>query len=120
MFGSHRVLRRWISGLSFALSCGFIVLACGLFAVAAPSAQTSPVRVERPLTNPIITENALPGTDEWANIGNYDITSLAAYPGATSVNAGSSIPIYVKGTGTSLSARLYRLGYYQNHGARLI
>src|SRR5437868_4953763 len=67
----------------------------------------------------IAIENALPGTDEWASIGNYDINSLQALAGATSVNAGGSINIHVKSTGSTLAARLYRLGYYQDHGARL-
>jgi subtilisin-like proprotein convertase family protein len=72
-----------------------------------------------PQSNRIQTENALPGTDEWASIGNYDINSLQAFANAASVNAGSPINIHVKSTGNSLSARLYRLGYYQDHGARL-
>src|SRR5205823_2684363 len=54
-------------------------------------------------------------------IGNYDINQLAAFPGATSVNAGAPISIYISSTtGMSLTAQLYRLGYYQGHGARLI
>ncbi|MBF6612653.1 MAG: S-layer homology domain-containing protein [Chloroflexi bacterium] len=83
---------------------------------------TNPTRqgaVRTPSSSRIAAENSLPGTDEWASIGNYSITSLAAYPGAVSVNAGSAISIYVNSTGSSISARLYRLGYYQNHGARL-
>jgi subtilisin-like proprotein convertase family protein len=73
----------------------------------------------RPLSNRITEENALPGTDEWANIGNYDINALSAFPGSVSVNAGQPINIHVKSSGNALSARLYRLGYYQDHGARL-
>ncbi len=73
----------------------------------------------RPLTNRITQENALPGTDEWASIGNYDINALSAFPGAVSVNAGGPVNIHVKSSGSSLSARLYRLGFYQDHGARL-
>jgi subtilisin-like proprotein convertase family protein len=73
----------------------------------------------RPLTNRITQENALPGTDEWANIGNYDINALSAFPGTVSVNAGGPVNIHVKSSGSSLSARLYRLGFYQDHGARL-
>ncbi len=120
MFDTRGGVVRWTIVLGFVLICGLIGLVPGLFAVAAPHAQIPSAHSRRPLGNPIVTENALPGTDEWASIGNYDITRLAAYPGATSVNAGGPISIYAKGTGTSLSARLYRLGYYQNHGARLI
>src|SRR4051812_43420088 len=35
----------------------------------------------RALANRITEENDLPGTDEWANIGNYDINALSAFPG---------------------------------------
>lgn len=72
-----------------------------------------------PRASRITDENALPGTNEWASIGNYDINTLAAYAGATSVNAGGSVGIHIKSTGTSATARLYRLGYYQGQGARL-
>ena len=70
--------------------------------------------------NRITAENALPGTDEWANVGWFDIDRLAAYAGANSVNAGDPISFYISSAVPSVSARLYRLGYYQNHGARLI
>src|SRR5438105_3117069 len=90
----------------------FILVGATIFLLtAAPTPAHALQQPHGPLTNRIITENAQPGTDEWANIGNYDINNLAAYPGATSVNAGNPIAIYVKSSGTSLSARLYRLGY---------
>ncbi len=72
-----------------------------------------------PTTGRIAAENALPGTDSWASVGNYSINSLSAYSGAVSVNAGDPISIYANSSGSTLSANLYRLGYYQNHGARL-
>ncbi len=78
-----------------------------------------PAQRARPTTsNRITTENALPGTDTWTVVGNYNINALAAYAGATSVNAGDPISIAVQGSGSSLSAVLYRLGYYGDHGAR--
>jgi subtilisin-like proprotein convertase family protein len=85
----------------------------------AAAPETSPLLAEgrQPESNRIQTENALPGTDEWAAIGNYDINSLQAFAGAASVDAGNPIVIHVKSTGSSLSARLYRMGYYQDHGA---
>jgi hypothetical protein len=73
-------------------------------------------------TNRITAENALPGTDAWGVIGNYNINRLAAFVGNISINAGESVNIHVKSTAagaTSLQSRLYRLGYYQDHGARL-
>ncbi|HEX8220485.1 MAG TPA: N,N-dimethylformamidase beta subunit family domain-containing protein, partial [Chloroflexia bacterium] len=72
----------------------------------------------RPANSRIAAENALPGTDEWADVGNHDMSKLSAFAGAVSVNAGEAVNVHVKSTGSSLSARLYRLGYYQDHGAR--
>ena len=71
-----------------------------------------------PRASRITDENALPGTDEWASIGNYNIDALAAYVGSASTDAGGSIGVHIKSTGSSATARLYRLGYYQGHGAR--
>src|SRR4051812_48245168 len=96
------VRARWAVALGFVLGCGLIGLGPAWFVAAAPTAQIKTAHVERALTNPIITENALAGTDEWADIGNYDINHLSAYPGATSVNAGAAISIYVKSSGSSL------------------
>src|SRR5689334_8060753 len=100
--------------------CFLAGLLVTLLFLVTPTSRAMPRQAGRAVTNPIVTENALPGTDEWASIGNYDINNLSAYPGATSVNAGGPIGIYAKSSGTTLSARLYRLGYYQNHGARLV
>jgi subtilisin-like proprotein convertase family protein len=72
----------------------------------------------RPANSRIAAENALPGTSEWADVGNYDINKLSVFMGAASVNAGDPINVHVKSTGSSVSARLYRLGYYQDQGAR--
>ena len=123
MMTGRRVGARWAMSLVFLFAIGLGALV-SLILASPPlpdrTARAASPHAEHPLTNRITTENALPGTDAWASIGNYDITRLAAYPGATSVNAGSAIDIYVKSAGSSLSAQLYRLGYYQNHGARLI
>ncbi len=73
----------------------------------------------RPANSRIAVENALPGTSEWADVGNHDMSKLSAFTGAVSVNAGEPMNVHVKSTGASLSAKLYRLGYYQDQGARL-
>jgi hypothetical protein len=70
--------------------------------------------------NRITHENALPGTDAWAKPGTFRLDHLAAYAGAVSVNAGAAVDLFVHATGSTANAQLYRLGYYQNHGARLI
>ncbi|HEX8228366.1 MAG TPA: N,N-dimethylformamidase beta subunit family domain-containing protein [Chloroflexia bacterium] len=73
----------------------------------------------RPANSRIAVENALPGTSEWAEVGNHDMSKLSAFTGAVSVNAGEPMNVHVKSTGATLSAKLYRLGYYQDQGARL-
>lgn len=113
----------------FLLFCASGFLASAALSFAAPPAAKStggqaapPAAVAatpRPRPTRIAQENSLPGTDEWANIGNYDIDALAAFPAPSSVNAGGSVAIHLRSTGSSVTARLYRLGYYQDHGARL-
>lgn len=88
------------------------------------AAQSAPIQdtkygIPNTPSTRIAQENTLPGTDDWANIGNYDINSLSAFVGAVSVDAGNPINIHVKSTGSAMSASLYRMGYYQDHGARL-
>ncbi|MEO5950944.1 MAG: N,N-dimethylformamidase beta subunit family domain-containing protein, partial [Chloroflexia bacterium] len=72
-----------------------------------------------PRAGRIADENALPGTNEWASIGNYNINTLTAYADKASANAGESVGIHINSVGNSATARLYRLGYYQGQGARL-
>ena len=106
-----------------ALVCAVLLLTAGLWVVltpAGPMQAAAPQHAAPAANNRIVTENALPGTDEWSDIGWNDPPKLNAYAGATSVNAGNPISIYVNTAGSSITWRLYRLGYYQNHGARLI
>src|SRR4051794_40881000 len=84
-----------------ALAC-CMAFALWLFPTVVAPARASGVGPGRPLTNRITTENALPGIDDWADVGNYNISSLSAFAGATSVNAGGPIGIHVKSTGTSM------------------
>lgn len=106
--------------LGFTLLALLVVVGAHLTSRGSITATAAPLPA-RVLDNRITAENTLPGTDDWASTGNADSTHFAAFAGATSVNAGSPVSIYVTSTtGTSLSARLYRLGYYQGHGARLV
>jgi hypothetical protein len=71
--------------------------------------------------NRIVRENELPGTDSWQAPGSYNDTRLAAFAGSASVNVGQPIAIYINNAqGGLLHLTLYRLGYYQGHGARLV
>src|SRR5215213_9233082 len=112
--------RLLIVGAGLVVSCALLGIGVLLFG-STPQARAARA-LGVPLPNSRISvENALPGTDTWASVGNYNNTQFAAFAGATSVNAGDAIDIHVTSqAGTSLSAVLYRLGYYQDHGARVI
>ncbi len=73
-------------------------------------------------TNPIVTENQLPGTPQstWDINGAGD-TTLQGYATNISVNVGQTVSFKI--TDTSLKPYhidIYRMGYYQGNGARLI
>lgn len=74
-------------------------------------------------TNPIATENGLPGNpaSEWDIAGAGDL-SIQGFSTNISVNTGSTIgfKIDVQAPATSYTIKIYRLGYYNGDGARLI
>ena len=71
--------------------------------------------------NAIVCENQLPGTpeSEW-DIDGVGDTSIQGFATQISVNAGSGIQFKVDTTATAFSIKIYRLGYYQGDGARLM
>jgi hypothetical protein len=73
--------------------------------------------------NAIVTENLLPGnpSSEWDISGAGDL-SIQGFATDISVNKGSTVrfKINVGGTNKNFSIRIYRIGYYQGNGARLI
>src|ERR1700730_990461 len=79
--------------------------------------------------NPIVTENALPGNpnSEWDltenTDGSFGDLSILGFSTDISVNKGSTINFKITittGTDKQFGIKIYRLGYYQNNGARLI
>ncbi len=73
--------------------------------------------------NPIVTENALAGNpqSEW-EVGNAGDPTIQGFATDISINKGTTVSfkINVTGTNKNYSIRIYRLGYYQGNGARLI
>src|SRR5262245_37614 len=72
-------------------------------------------------TNPIVAENQLPGTPEgvWG-VGTGD-PSLQGFATDMSVNHGQTISFKVNDTALApYHIDIYRLGYYQGNGARLV
>ncbi|MCU0379586.1 MAG: DUF4082 domain-containing protein [Chitinophagaceae bacterium] len=73
--------------------------------------------------NPIANENALPGNPQWEwDVSASGDPSIQGFSTDMSVNKGNTVRFKVRITGTNknFSIRIYRLGYYQGNGARLI
>ena len=72
--------------------------------------------------NPIVTENALPGNpaSEWDISGAGDL-SIQGFATAMGVNKGNTINFKVTAPAdVPYTINIYRIGYYQGNGARLI
>ena len=71
--------------------------------------------------NAVVCENQLPGTPAsvWDVSGVGD-TSIQGFATASSVNAGSRIDFKVKTDARAYTVNIYRLGWYQGNGARLV
>jgi len=72
--------------------------------------------------NPIVTENQLAGTPEsvWQISGSGD-ASIQGFPTDISVDQGQTISFKINDTANALfHVNIYRLGYYQGNGARLV
>ena len=78
--------------------------------------------------NPVQQENLLPGTPDWqitkqppADTTNYSHDKgIEGYTSQTSVMVGSTINFAVSTVTSTFTADIYRLGWYQGIGARLV
>ncbi len=71
--------------------------------------------------NPIYLENKKSGTTNWKITNQSTSNEIAGYATATSVNQGESLPIKVSlAQPGQFTIDIYRLGYYQGNGGRLI
>jgi hypothetical protein len=73
--------------------------------------------------NPITVENARPGTNEW-QFGAKDYSGtgpeIQGYTAPASVNLGESVRLYVSTTASSFTYKVFRMGWYQGLGGRLM
>ncbi len=82
------------------------------------------------MANKIQIENALLGTDQWKltnptplllrDPNNWSTPALEGYASLTSVNVGDEISFYVRSMAPSFAIDIYRMGYYNNLGGRLM
>jgi hypothetical protein len=98
-----------------------LLFGTGLFSFVANRLRPQPIATA--LSNPITSENDLPGTSSWQiPFGKGSTMQLQAYAGATSVLPGQKLTFYVSTQveGTSYSIGFYRLGWYKGLGGRLM
>src|ERR1041385_8239744 len=81
------------------------------------------VVAEAQTPNPIVLENQQPGTTQWRlSLAANDVTKqIKGYASAVSVNKGNSITFYVTvSPAQSYTIDIYRMGWYQGTGGRLM
>src|SRR5271166_2660933 len=69
--------------------------------------------------NAIEAENCNPGSNGWQISGSGDST-IQGFATDISFNVGQTVSFKVNTTATSYRLDIYRMGYYQGNGARLI
>ena len=71
--------------------------------------------------NGVVTENLLPGApmSQW-DLSGLGSTTLLGFATDISVNHGSTVNFKIQSATTSWRIDIYRLGYYQGNGARLV
>jgi hypothetical protein len=70
-------------------------------------------------SNPIQLENAKPGTQAWKLVDEAS-TQIEGYASATSINRGEAITFYVSTTSPNFTLRIFRMGWYNGDGGRLM
>lgn len=97
----------------------FMVTGCTLL----PQNNSNPPVMTPTTSNVISRENSLPGTSSWQiPDGKGASLQIQAYASTTSVLPGQSLSFYVstQKEGTPYSVNIYRLGWYNGLGARLM
>lgn len=89
--------------------------------------QPEPSQQSAALTNPIVQENQRPGTKAWQMKKDtlFDAKMLRSpiiegYSWKSSARAGDTVSFSVSTKGASFTAAIYRLGWYQGTGGRLL
>jgi hypothetical protein len=105
--------RRYVAYL--AIFCLLTLLLSGAFLLAPPAQHTAAA------SNPIQQENSLPGTPGWNDFAaDLQPDTISGFGSKISINHGDSLDFYVTTTAPSFTIDIFRTGYYQGIGARLI
>ncbi len=70
--------------------------------------------------NPVVVENRRPGTDAWQLAKPAISREIEGYASETSINRGENINLYVNTDAPYFSYEVFRMGWYQGLGARLL
>ncbi len=66
------------------------------------------------------SENALPGSAGWKLTDGADNHEIEGFASTTSINQGEPVSLYVSTAAPTFHVEVYRMGYYQGLGARLL
>jgi len=72
------------------------------------------------ISKSIVEENSLPGTTEWELTKPAIHREIEGYASATSVNVGNSINLFINTAALKYTITIYRAGWYNGLGGRLI
>jgi len=71
--------------------------------------------------NPVVAENQCTGSDSWRLDHALGASgAIEGFAAPATVNAGQPVQLSVSTTAATFSYSVYRMGYYQGHGARLM
>ena len=95
-----------------------LVLVAGLLVGVSPARAADPCA---PLVNPVACENSQPGTpaSTW-DVSQAGSSTIQGFATDISANVGTTVHFKVKSPARSYRLDIYRMGYYQGNGARLI
>jgi hypothetical protein len=112
----------WLpDGAAQRMRTGALALVVTLIALALAPAASHAAACTPPVVNAVACENTQPGTptDQWWVDGQGDAT-IQGFATSMSVNKGSTLSFKIKSATSNYTIDIYRLGYYNDDGARLI
>jgi N,N-dimethylformamidase beta subunit-like protein/uncharacterized protein DUF4082/fibronectin type III domain protein len=103
------------------LRIGGLAVVAALIALALAPAASHAAGCTPPIVNAVACENTQPGTptDQWWVNGQGD-PSIQGFATSMSVNKGSTVSFKIKSATSNYKIDIYRLGYYNDDGARLM
>lgn len=113
----------FLSGLLLCLVSSGLAISVGAVLQTPTSSKSLPsgCRNAAEAANPVAAENTCPGTTSWRpDHATGPQSAIEAFTNQVSVNVGQHIKIYVSTTALAYSLQVYRMGWYQGLGGRLL